>query len=114
MLFTDRLVGFALGTNERAQDTPARTTIEGQHIAFTHMVAHGVLRIDSMEANAYLPMSRIKRDTFAGLVGQFVHQRQKDISETQAALIDRTEHQWRGTDLIVAIIKMPQIAVPKQ
>src|SRR5437868_7670484 len=114
MLFPDRLIKFALGTAERAQDMSTRATIERQHIAFAHMVAHGVLGIDSMEANAYIPVSRIKRDTFAGLVGELVHERQKDISETQAALIDRAEHQRLRTDLIVAIIKMSQVAIPKQ
>src|SRR5271156_3010603 len=78
------------------------------------MIAHDMLRIDSMEANAYVPVSRIKRDTFAGLFGQFVHQRQEDISETQAALIDRAEHERLRPDLVGSVVKTSQVTVTQQ
>jgi hypothetical protein len=106
--------GSPLVPTESQQDASTRAALERQHIALAHVIAHGVLGVDPMDADAEIAVAGVDRHALAGLLGELVHQRKHDVSQAHASLIECPKDQRRGPDSVRTVVEPLQVAMPDQ
>ena len=106
--FLERLAGLAGLAAEREQRASARARFQRQHVALAHVMAHDVLRIDAMQAHAHRVLAHVERHALPARFHQLAHERQHDVAQIEAALIERAEREGRGPELIAAVVETQQ------